>query len=88
MECGYGYGVWLWSRDNAISPPPHTPLMYGVALLIFPSQVLPKAPSNTVWAAGDTVEVAWGVRANHGGGYQYRICPTSALLQGALTLSP
>jgi len=28
----------------------------------------------TVWTAGDAVEVAWGVRANHGGGYSYRLC--------------
>jgi len=28
----------------------------------------------TVWKAGDIVEVAWAVRANHGGGYSYRLC--------------
>lgn len=28
----------------------------------------------TTWVAGSTVEVAWGITANHGGGYQYRIC--------------
>ena len=39
------------------------------------SHVLPKSPSGTVWRAGDTVEVSWGIRANHGGGYQFRICP-------------
>lgn len=27
------------------------------------------------WYAGDVVEVAWQIRANHGGGYQYRVCP-------------
>ena len=27
------------------------------------------------WYAGDVVEVAWAIRANHGGGYQYRVCP-------------
>ena len=27
--------------------------------------------------AGSTQEVAWAVLANHGGGYQYRICPKS-----------
>lgn len=39
------------------------------------SRVLPPLPTSTVWAAGSTVEVSWGLRANHGGGYQYRICP-------------
>lgn len=28
----------------------------------------------TTWIAGSTVEVAFGLTANHGGGYQYRIC--------------
>lgn len=39
------------------------------------SKVLPPAPSGTVWTAGTAVEVAWGIRFNHGGGYQYRLCP-------------
>jgi len=40
-----------------------------------------KAPWNsslsleTHWVAGQTAEVAWGITANHGGGYQYRLCP-------------
>merc|ERR1711953_1425278 len=28
----------------------------------------------TTWIAGSTVEVAWGITANHGGGYSYRLC--------------
>jgi len=28
----------------------------------------------TTWISGSTVEVAWGITANHGGGYQYRLC--------------
>ena len=28
----------------------------------------------TRWAAGSAVEVAWGIKANHGGGYSYRLC--------------
>jgi hypothetical protein len=36
----------------------------------------PTAPANrTHWKAGTSVEVAWGIRYNHGGGYQYRLCP-------------
>ena len=31
------------------------------------SVVLKAAPSDTVWEAGSTVQVAWGIRANHGG---------------------
>ena len=28
-----------------------------------------------VWYAGGVAEVVWGLSANHGGGYQYRLCP-------------
>jgi len=38
---------------------------------------LPKLLEKTEWVAGTTVEVAWGIAANHGGGYQYRLCPAS-----------
>jgi len=34
----------------------------------------------TQWVAGSVVEVAWGITANHGGGYQFRICPASGEL--------
>jgi len=27
------------------------------------------------WVVGASVEVAYGIEANHGGGYQYRLCP-------------
>eukprot|EP00940_MAST-03C_sp_MAST-3C-sp2_P001904 g1904.t1 len=38
---------------------------------------LPPIPreARTEWKRGSFVEVAWGVRYNHGGGYQYRLCP-------------
>ena len=35
---------------------------------------LPKFPSGAVWKAGAVVETMWSLRANHGGGYQYRLC--------------
>jgi len=38
---------------------------------------LPHTPSGVSWTAGDTVEVAWTLQANHGGGYAYRVCPLS-----------
>lgn len=44
------------------------------------SKVLPPAPSGTLWTAGGTAEVSWGIRFNHGGGYIYRLCPASAPL--------
>lgn len=37
----------------------------------------------TTWAQGSTQEVAWGLHANHGGGYAYRLCPKSGDLSEA-----
>ena len=41
------------------------------------SKVLPpNHPSDAAnWTVGSTPRVAWGMRFNHGGGYQYRLCP-------------
>ena len=36
---------------------------------------LPALPTATVWRAGQEAEVTWQITANHGGGYQYRLCP-------------
>jgi hypothetical protein len=36
--------------------------------------------TGVVWKAGATVETKWNIRANHGGGYQYRLCPLSSAL--------
>jgi hypothetical protein len=41
---------------------------------------LPKMPSGAVWEVGSVVETMWSLRANHGGGYQYRLCPLSSNL--------
>merc|ERR1711933_658422 len=41
------------------------------------SKVLKPLPSGTEWEAGSSVEVSWGIRYNHGGGYSYRLCPAT-----------
>lgn len=41
------------------------------------SQTLQPSPRKAQWVAGSFVEVAWGIRFNHGGGYQYRLCPAN-----------
>jgi len=41
----------------------------------------PATPS--FWKAGGVAEVAWGINANHGGGYSYRLCPTSSSISEA-----
>lgn len=35
---------------------------------------LPENPTGTVWKAGGLGLTGWFIRANHGGGYQYRLC--------------
>lgn len=47
------------------------------------SKVLKPTTSVTRWTAGSTVEVVWGIRYNHGGGYSYRLCPASEQLTEA-----
>eukprot|EP00664_Eupelagonemidae_sp_cell27_P003185 gene3186-939_t len=44
---------------------------------------LPKLLRRTEWVAGSTAEVAWAIYANHGGGYQYRLCPAGQPLTEA-----
>jgi len=41
------------------------------------SRVLPATDARDVpdWQRGSVARVAWGMRFNHGGGYQYRLCP-------------
>ena len=39
----------------------------------------------TTWRRGDTVTLDWGMAANHGGGYQYRLCK---LPPGSLRVLP
>eukprot|EP00494_Astrolonche_serrata_P025559 UN25820 len=47
------------------------------------SQVLPEMPSSTVWIIGGEAETIWQITANHGGGYQYRLCPSDQPLTEA-----
>lgn len=47
------------------------------------SEVLPKGAPAATWHAGSAVTVSWGIRYNHGGGYQYRLCPASEPLTEA-----
>lgn len=44
----------------------------------FGSKVLPEYPTQTVWKRGGQAEVIWQITANHGGGYQYRLCPLTS----------
>merc|ERR1711957_674375 len=39
------------------------------------SKLPPSSGPLPIWTAGSEVQVAWGMKFNHGGGYQYRLCP-------------
>ena len=36
--------------------------------------VLPYRPTGVVWRRGGVAKPTWFIRANHGGGYSYRLC--------------
>lgn len=60
-----------WTSDNSVNGgfvvPPHVVGEKGSSL--------PPLPIQTEWVAGSVVEVEWAMAANHGGGYQWRLCP-------------
>lgn len=39
------------------------------------SKVLKKLPTGIVWERGGVAKVSFYIKSNHGGGYQYRLCP-------------
>lgn len=47
------------------------------------SKVLKPRPSGTVWRKGGIAHTRWQLTANHGGGYQYRLCPVGEELTEA-----
>jgi len=51
----------------------------------YPASKLPVQDPNSwnQWIAGSVAQVAMGLRANHGGGYQYRLCPADSDLNEA-----
>lgn len=51
---------------------PQTLQMGDLGSLVLPPTD-PKLVAN--WTVGSTPRVAWGMRFNHGGGYQFRLCP-------------
>ena len=88
--CGVGggnpYGCPKGSKDQKIGDEcPQGGWAYGPKAEDY--YVSPGFPDvvTTKWKAGDVVEVAWGITANHGGGYAYRLCKVPEEGMGALT---
>jgi hypothetical protein len=66
-SCGVSGGGPIYHPENGGTPAPG----YKQG---FKGSDLP-ATKSTTWKAGGVAEVSWGIRANHGGGYLYRLCP-------------
>ena len=49
-------------------------VLYSIVCIVL---IRPPMPTGTVWKIGGEATVSWNVRNNHGGGYQYRLCPAS-----------
>jgi len=79
--CGRAGGtVWEYAGGGADAVFTNTSMAHMGDL---GSDALPYSPSGTVWSAGTSVEVGWGITYNHGGGYQYRLCPKNEPLTEA-----
>jgi len=42
---------------------------------MYPGTLIPEGPIQAVWKRGGIAEASWSLWSNHGGGYQYRLCP-------------
>lgn len=68
--CGTAGGLAEGVDPGPGSNPPPRGIKQGLSM-----QDLPEAPGvRTEWPAGSVQDVAWGMNANHGGGYAYRLC--------------
>merc|ERR1719361_1436759 len=67
--CGVAGGGNVWNSNGGWPP---RDMAQGTDALTLPG---PDGGPVTVWQAGSVVEVAFGIWANHGGGYSYRLCP-------------
>lgn len=70
--CGVA-GGFFGPNGGGHNPPDYS---YGFEGTALPELRKPRAQ----WISGSTAEVGWGVTANHGGGYSYRLCPASGNL--------
>lgn len=72
--CGIASGVPAGVPPGPINPPP-IGLKQGMSMQDLPEMPGVSAPQ---WPAGSIQDVAWGINANHGGGYAYRLCPKAS----------
>jgi len=71
--CGLAAGSpWAWNNAEAGFYVNTTNARHGMT-----GTQLPERPTGVQWQIGGEATVSWRVRNNHGGGYQYRLCPAS-----------
>lgn len=77
---GKGQCAWYTNMRPPWLAPGTAPVMSpcGVSSAAVDARNLPGNTKPAQWKAGSVVEVAWAIYANHGGGYQYRLCPLPA----------
>eukprot|EP01046_Picozoa_sp_COSAG06_P018662 COSAG06_NODE_1307_length_9916_cov_99.462361_2_plen_115_part_00 len=81
-SCGVAGGVYQWQGAAAAGGDYHPTVNAQRGDL---GSKLPRAPSGTVWTAGETVEVAWTHKAWHGGGEPVSLSLSSSRQQCLLT---
>lgn len=69
--CGVAGGGNVWNENGGWPP---TGMALGADAIELPG---PEGGPVTHWQVGSHVTVAWGMWANHGGGYSYRLCKNS-----------
>ena len=80
---GLGVAVGKRNADPPLRPPQDGPEAGDYEITMYAqhgdvgTQVLKPLPNYTppTYKIGGTAEVVWSIRNNHGGGYQYRLCP-------------
>merc|ERR1719512_619720 len=70
-SCGVASGFSKPNPYNQPTPSGHRPGDGG-------SHLPPLAGQAENWQAGGVANVSFGLMVNHGGGYQYRLCPKSS----------
>jgi len=75
--CGIASGDYKHgSAGNGGDPPPGYEVGVKGSTEMRDGQA--EAGFHRTWTAGQVAEVSWAIVANHGGGYQYRLCPKNS----------
>jgi hypothetical protein len=76
--CGIASGVVAGLPGGGDGHGKNPPVPKGATKGMNGTDLKPLDTPPTQWKAGSEQEVAWSIIANHGGGYQYRLCPKNS----------